>query len=118
MNIHQSTRLTQVANSLICLSQQERSELYRYLDGCGVSPTPQPPSEKESGLTLRQKEVLTFVANGYTRREISDSLSISIHTVSSHIKNIYDRLEITSKADATRMAVAFGLLVVSQGRSA
>ncbi|MFN3848187.1 MAG: 7TM-DISM domain-containing protein [Spirosomataceae bacterium] len=53
-------------------------------------------------LTKRETEILKAFANGFTYQEISDAMFISPHTVRTHIKNIYQKLEINSKAEAVR----------------
>lgn len=58
--------------------------------------TTHPPSP----LSARETDVLTAVAKGYTYNEIADMLSISFHTVSSHIKHIYRKLEVSSRSEA------------------
>jgi len=61
-------------------------------------------------LTDRENEVLLLVANGYSRAEIGNTLKISPNTAASHITNIYRKLDISSVADATKYAIAEGIL--------
>lgn len=58
-------------------------------------------SKDTDGLSDRQREVLHLLSQGETNKEIAESLGISIHTVGQHIKNIYDLLEVHSRAEAT-----------------
>lgn len=60
---------------------------------------PEPPSPP-SPLSARETDVLTAVAKGYTYNEIAQMLNISFHTVSSHIKHIYRKLEVSSRSEA------------------
>lgn len=53
-----------------------------------------------SPLSARETDVLTAVAKGYTYNEIAEMLNISFHTVSSHIKHIYRKLEVGSRSEA------------------
>lgn len=56
-------------------------------------------------LTPRQVEIAEYVAVGATSREIAETLDISVNTVHCHLRNIYDRLGIGSRAElATLMA--------------
>ncbi len=55
----------------------------------------------ETGLTARELEVLSYIALGMTNAEIASELTISENTVRSHIKNIYSRLGVSTRAEAT-----------------
>lgn len=61
-------------------------------------------------LTLREKEVIRLIAMGYANKEIADRLSISIHTVISHRKNITEKLNIKSISGLTVYAIMNNLL--------
>lgn len=50
-------------------------------------------------------EILKAFANGFTYHEISDAMFISPHTVRTHLKNIYQKLGINSKAEAIRYVI-------------
>ncbi len=67
-------------------------------------------AEKSSILSLRETDVLTLVAKGYTYNEIADMLGISFHTVSSHIKHIYRKLEVGSRSEAVFEAINLHLI--------
>ena len=54
-------------------------------------------------LTERQHEIARLVCIGATSREIADELDLSYHTVRTHVRNIYERLEIASKVDLIRL---------------
>ena len=60
-------------------------------------------------LSLREQEVLQMVANGYTSTEIGEKLEISGLTVNTHVKNIYRKLQVRSRAQAVRFASLRGL---------
>lgn len=61
--------------------------------------------EKDKGrLSGREQEVLHLVASGYTSPEIGSRLAISGHTVNSHIKNIYQKLDVRTRAQAVSLA--------------
>lgn len=61
-------------------------------------------------LTKRETDVLTLIASGYTRPEIADVLNISRNTAATHVSNIYRKLEIDSIAEATLLAVRWGIV--------
>jgi DNA-binding NarL/FixJ family response regulator len=52
------------------------------------------------GLSPREREVLELLARGYLYKEISDSLHISVPTVNSHIRRIYEKLHVRSRSQA------------------
>ncbi|MBI5222788.1 helix-turn-helix transcriptional regulator [Candidatus Micrarchaeota archaeon] len=54
----------------------------------------------DSMLTRREKEILNGIAAGKTNEDIAEMLSISRHTVRTHIKNIYEKLHVHSKVAA------------------
>ncbi|MBY0401723.1 response regulator transcription factor [Myxococcota bacterium] len=68
------------------------------------------PGELDVVLSSREREVLTLVSKGYRGPEIASLLEISHHTVSSHIKNIYKKLEVTSRGEAVYEASRLRLL--------
>ena len=61
-------------------------------------------------LTNKEKDVLVYVSKGYTSKEISVLEKISYHTVVGHIKNIYKKLSINSRAEAVNSAFEIGLI--------
>lgn len=65
------------------------------------------PASADS-LTAREREVLTMVAYGHTNKEIAATLGIAVKTVETHKTNIMQKLEMTSRADLVRFAIARG----------
>lgn len=63
-----------------------------------------------SRLSHRETEVLAMVARGLRTREIGQELTISGDTVNAHIKSIYHKLQVRSRAQAVRIATQAGLL--------
>jgi DNA-binding NarL/FixJ family response regulator len=61
-------------------------------------------------LSFREREVLNLISGGYTYHEIADSAGISPHTVHSHIKNIYSKLQVDGRKEALKKASFLGLL--------
>jgi DNA-binding NarL/FixJ family response regulator len=55
-------------------------------------------------LTRRETEILEQISTGKSRKRIADELFIDLETVKSHIKNIYHKLDVHSKADAIKAA--------------
>lgn len=52
------------------------------------------------GLTKREDEVLSLLAKGYLYKEIADLSNISIDTVRSHIRHIYEKLQVKTRTEA------------------
>jgi DNA-binding NarL/FixJ family response regulator len=67
------------------------------------------PSHGTSDLTARKRDVLRFVADGRTTREIASDLHISVKTVEAHRRQIMQKLDIRSIAELTKYAVREGL---------
>jgi DNA-binding NarL/FixJ family response regulator len=61
-------------------------------------------------LSPREREILRAIDAGRTYKEIAEAHSISVHTVHSHVKNVYQRLQATSRKDAVARARRRGLL--------
>jgi DNA-binding CsgD family transcriptional regulator len=61
-------------------------------------------------LTLRETDVLRHLASGCTYAEIGARLGISAHTVASHVKNAYRKLEVHCAAAAVMRAVELQVL--------
>ena len=57
-------------------------------------------------LTVRQREILQLVAEGYSAKEIASALGISVKTVEYHKKHIMDLLDIHTVAQLTRYAIS------------
>lgn len=64
----------------------------------------------ESPLTGREIDVLRLIAHGYTNRQISEELGISVRTVEGHRANILEKLGLHSRAELVRYARQCGLV--------
>jgi len=51
-------------------------------------------------LSQRENEVLDLLAKGYSNKEIADKLSLSVETIRSYLKNIYEKMHVHSRAEA------------------
>jgi len=62
------------------------------------------------GLSARERELVTLVAQGRTNAQIAAELYISVHTVRSHLDRIRDKTGARRRADLTRLALTEGLV--------
>jgi len=75
-----------------------------------IFPQQTKPVADQAELTLRETEVLKLVARGSSNKDIADELSISLHTVISHRKNICRKLEIKTISGLTLYALINNLI--------
>jgi LuxR family maltose regulon positive regulatory protein len=90
----------------------------------GGEPTTEPPSSgidpssapsRQGGglvepLSDREREVLCLLASGLTYREIGQALYLSVNTIKTHLKNIYGKLGVNRRREATARARELGLI--------
>jgi len=69
-------------------------------------------SETREELTPREQEVLTFIAEGNSNREIADALVISVKTVDRHRENIMRKLQLHNRVELVKYAIEKGLITV------
>ena len=61
-------------------------------------------------LTAREKEIVSLVAKGLSNKEISEKLYVSELTVKTHLKNIFKKLNVSSRTQAILVAINKGLI--------
>lgn len=64
---------------------------------------------KFNSLTKREKEIIPLIFQGYNSKQIADLLCVSPHTVQTHRKNIWRKLEINSYAELLKICQQFGI---------
>lgn len=69
-----------------------------------LRPRPREMQGTEANLTPREREILVLIAQGTTTEEVADKLFINLQTVRSHIKNIYEKLQVHSRAQMVAKA--------------
>ena len=74
-----------------------------------------PSSDEAVYLTQREQDVLVLAAQGATDKEISEDLSVSIHTVKSHMRNILAKLHMSHRHEAALYALREGLIQLPSG---
>ena len=70
--------------------------------------------EEKENLSLREKEIISYVVKGYTNQEIADKLFLSVHTVMTHRKNIARKLQIHSATGLTIYAIVNKIVDLSE----
>jgi len=89
------------------LRQQIRRENDSYWSRIAhLMPDSQLRSVLDDRLCDREREVVTYVVHGFTNREIAGRLCISDRTVSTHLVNIYEKLNVHSRAELTALVRA------------
>jgi len=75
------------------------------------------PAEKgpvDAGLTRREVEILQLVAEGYSNAQLAKMLWVTEQTVKFHLSNIYRKLGVANRTEASRWAQLNGLLTTDQ----
>jgi DNA-binding NarL/FixJ family response regulator len=72
------------------------SHIARLLVRSFQKPSPLP----DSAITPRESEILSLLARGYRSKEVADALGITVPTVNTHVRNIYETLQVRSRAEA------------------
>lgn len=65
------------------------------------------PQHDYETLSLREQQVLDWLAQGRTYKEIAENLNISYNTVNTHIRHIYEKLHVRSRTQAVTMHLGF-----------
>ena len=96
-------------NVLICLEKQafDRQAFRRAVDEA-LSARKQ-AGDSLPGLTQREREVLALLARGLTNKQIADELVVSPNTVKRHLKAIFGKLGVSTRAAATARAIDEGI---------
>ncbi len=68
------------------------------------------PPDETAALTSREQEVLGLVAEGAADKEIAEALTLSVHTVKSHMRNILAKLHLGHRHEAALYALRQGLI--------
>ncbi|RFC52048.1 MAG: DNA-binding response regulator [Verrucomicrobia bacterium] len=63
------------------------------------------PPGKDYGLTNREKEILQQLVEGRIKKEIAALVGLSVHTVNTHMRNIYDKLQVNTVNGAVAKAL-------------
>lgn len=103
----------EIFSALQCATRKERficnhvSNLL--LSGSGLS-SPTHPAIKDDLLTPTERIILKEIASGKTTKEIAAERNLSFHTVNSHRKNIFRKLNVNNAHEATKYAMKAGIV--------
>jgi DNA-binding CsgD family transcriptional regulator len=97
---------------------KSQSEIISSMEEIFTSKIKQNLSENQDVLSFREVEVLKLVACGLMNKQIADQLSISLHTVVSHRKNITRKLGINTVSGLTVYAMINGLITTADLQAA
>jgi DNA-binding NarL/FixJ family response regulator len=61
---------------------------------------PAPKGLDTTALTDREKEILTFLSQGFANKELAEKLQIGVPTVRTHLRHIYEKLHVRSRSEA------------------
>jgi DNA-binding NarL/FixJ family response regulator len=68
---------------------------------------------KDPELSLREREVLTLIAEGFSNKEVASLLAVSVRTVEKHRERIMDKLNLHSIVELTKYAIANQMIQVN-----
>jgi len=95
-------QLKQTAEGVPALSPSVARRIMEHFQRTG-------PAAPEDELTAREREVLALIGRGLRNGEVAETLNLSEHTVAGYIKQIYRKLGISSRAEASWHAARMGL---------
>ncbi len=67
---------------------------------------------KRTSLSERETGILSLIAGGFSSAEIAEQLAISVTTVNAHIRNIFAKLDVHTRAQAIHVGIAQGMIEV------
>ncbi|MGX6605524.1 helix-turn-helix transcriptional regulator [Micromonosporaceae bacterium Da 78-11] len=91
------------AAEIVAVAQRFRVALAEDQDTVPLAPPEPGPCDELGVLTTREREVLAAVAEGLTNREIGERLFISERTVGVHVGHIFDKLQVRTRVQASRV---------------
>jgi LuxR family maltose regulon positive regulatory protein len=79
------------------------------VSAAGEAPAQLSPGLAASNLSAREVEILDYVARGLSNKEIARALRVAPETIKWHLKNIFEKLNVTSRMQAVRRGLAFDM---------
>ena len=69
-----------------------------------------PPESAPSGITPQEMRLLRLLAEGHQNKTAAWELGISVHTISFHLRSVYEKLHVHSRSEAVASALRDGLI--------
>jgi len=96
------------------IRQAFEPSLFLASDFINGAPEPAEKGPVDAGLTRREVEILQLVAEGYSNAQLAKMLWVTEQTVKFHLSNIYRKLGVANRTEASRWAQLNGLLTTDQ----
>lgn len=103
----------EIFSALQCATRKERficNHVSNLLLSGSALPSPAHPAIKDDLLTFAERNILKEIASGKTTKEIAAERNLSFHTVNSHRKNIFRKLNVNNAHEATKYAMKAGIV--------
>ena len=75
-----------------------------------IEPVLDRDSTEDYHLTERERDILRLMADGLLKKEIAETLDISVHTVSTHMRRVYSKLHVSTNTGAVAKALREGII--------
>ena len=105
-----------LSDALDALNRAERALVDLPVDRCTQSAEEPKPARNADSLSARERDVLTHLCRGLSNKHIALSLAIAPETVKAHIKRIFVKLEVCTRAQAVFRANSLGFMPSPTGR--
>ncbi len=105
-----SASIDEINTALLHAQKHEQYICSRILNFLSVSDTKNSIEKEKQLLTSTEKEILKLIALGKSVKDIAEERFSSIHTIITHKKNIFRKLEVNNVHEATKYALKAGLI--------
>lgn len=113
INIHYSRETFLTSNSIsVFVSPQELSEKLSNL----ILLESKDDEIRLKDISKREIEIVRLISLGFSNREIAEKLNLSLHTISTHRKNIIRKLKIKTTSGLTVYAILNGIITIAEAR--
>lgn len=107
--VHKGVSADELVDALVRIHEGRATSVSASGDGASGEPAEHRWPGQEHGLSMREAEMLGFVARGMTNQEIAQHCFLSLNTVKTHIRGAYAKIGVTRRAQAVVWALQHGL---------